>query len=853
VAGAIGMRPSATRAAGRAAALPAGRAAALPAGRAAALPAGRAFAAGWAGVVVAVAAAALAADPAVRPPDPLAEAVIRSLAARPKTTPHDLLETALRAAEVDAFDLAVESITRLGDLLEQAGDARGDVLADLGEAFEPADLRGLDRVLGDRHEDVRPIMQAIRAATRARHRDPARLAAAAAGLSADSAAARRAAADRLAAAGLDGLPTLVGVLGAAAEGAGVDPARQRAAALARQLVRDLGPEARQPLLAWLGSDDVPRWAGVIEALAATDTADRDADFAEFLLAPALVADTPPAARAAAVRLLERLERRAGRDPREAGGPDAATAVALIAKRLDGTLTAAGLPAADRLLVEPVADPATAVATDRGTVERIDFDPRTGRVDRVNVSPRAARAKTALHLARDLVVLGTDDAAAVRLVLLARLEAALVAAGESPAGPRLPADRAVATLSGPAGFDFAAAADVLETACGRGMHPAAAAAAAALEAAHAATGPRPEPLPPRVRKSLLAALEVPDATVQFEAARTLALAAGDQPYDGSSRVVDMLLRAATATGADVAVVAHHDAAVRQQLATDLSRFGYRVETVATGREAILATRALADVVLVMIGARTVRPGPLETVELVQRQPHGDVPPVLVMIDPLDDDARGRFLTCLLLAFGDTPCVGVTDRMDSLLATTTDPETGAVVGPRLHDRLAQIAGPDAVVPAVRRARADARRGRAAEALALLAHLGRHGRDVSAAETIARLALQSPAARSPSDLFAPAVAVLSTIGSPEAQQAVLREIDSPGLPDAARRLAATAFAASVERYGLLLGGHAVADLHARYNRDVPPADRAVAAAVLEALELHRRKACPPTADAAPPRPTR
>ena len=163
------------------------------------------------------------------------------------------------------------------------------------------------------------------------------------------------AADRLAAAGLDALPALVEVLAAAAEVGGADPARQRAATRARRLARDLGPEARQPLLAWLASDDVPRWAGVIEALAATDASARDPDIIPFLLAPALVADTPAAARAAAVRLLERLARQDGGTNRAAAMPDAATAVATIAKRLDGTLTAAGLPAADWLLVEPVVD------------------------------------------------------------------------------------------------------------------------------------------------------------------------------------------------------------------------------------------------------------------------------------------------------------------------------------------------------------------------------------------------------------------------------------------------------------------------------------------------------------------
>ena len=822
--------------------------------------------------LVATATPPHAAGPVERSADPLAAAVVESLASQPRSTPAALLETAIRATDVEAYELAADSVTRLADLLEKAGDDRRQILSDLGDATDPAELRRLERDLGPRQADVAPIVRAIREAAALRRRVPARMALAAAALESGSAATREEAATRLALAGVDALPVLVDVLQAAQAAGAADPATRRAAAIARGLVRELGTGARQPLLAWLASDDLAHWPGVIEALAATDTVDRDVDFAEYLLAPALVADTPPAAREAALRLLRRIEGRCRTARGDAPGAlpsDRDTAVAMLTQRLDCVLTAAGLPSADRLLVEPVTDPAAVVVvgaalaagsqaagspSSAGTVERYAFDPQARRIGQVNLTPRTARAQGALHLARDLTVLGTDDAAAVRLVLLTRLEAALLQSADARTPPRLPTDRLVAAVTGPGGFDFAAAADVLDMAAARGMLPAAAAAAWAIEAARAATGPNPEPLPPRARAALVRALEVPDAAVRFEAARTLALAAGDVPFPGSTRVVEVLLHAATATGEDVAVVAHHDAAVREQLATDLSRFGYRVERVATGREAILATRALADTVLVLVGARSVRPTPLETVQLIQRQPVGDVPPVLVLVDPLDDDARGKFLTRLLLTVGELPCVGVTDRLDSLFTPPVDPATGVAVGPpRFHDRLAQIAGPGAVTPAVRAARAAERRQRAAEALSLLARLGRRGHVVSAAETTARLALRSPAASAPSDLFAPAVALLATIGSSEAQQAVLRELDAPGLPAASRRLVVAAFAASVDRYGLLLDGHALSALHARYNSSSLPADPAVAAAVLDVIATHLRKACPLTADAAHPRPTR
>jgi CheY-like chemotaxis protein len=363
------------------------------------------------------------------------------------------------------------------------------------------------------------------------------------------------------------------------------------------------------------------------------------------------------------------------------------------------------------------------------------------------------------------------------------------------------------------------------------------------------------LTPAVRASLLRALVVPDATLQFEAARTLALAGGNPPYRGSSRVVEILLQAATSTGEEIAVVAHPDAVVREELATNLSRFGYRIEKVASGRDAILAARASVDTVLVVIAARTVRPTALETVQFIQRQATGDVPPVLVVVDPLDDDARGKFLTQLLLKFSDLDCVGITDRLDSLFMPRIDLVTGKPIGPpRFPDRLAQVAGPQSVAPMARQARATQRRTRAAQSLALLADMGRRGWDVAAAETTARMALmQSPQPGSPTDLFGPAASLLGTIGSSRAQQTLLGETERDELPAESRKQALAGFAESVNRYGVLLECGPLQAAYARYNQTAASTDRAFAGAVLDVIETPSRKARSVSADAAHPRPTR
>jgi hypothetical protein len=139
-------------------------------------------------------------------------------------------------------------------------------------------------------------------------------------------------------------------------------------------------------------------------------------------------------------------------------------------------------------------------------------------------------------------------------------------------------------------------------------------------------------------------------------------------------------------------------------------------------------------------------------------------------------------------------------------------------------------------------------------LLADLGRRGWDVAAAETTARMALmQRPQPGRRTDLFSPAAALLGTIGSSRAQQALLGETERTELPAESRKQALAGFAESVNRYGVLLECHPLQAAYARYNQSSVSADRAVAGAVLDVIETPSRKARPVSADAAHPRPTR
>lgn len=744
--------------------------------------------------------------------DPLAAAVVESIRQPGPTSPRGWLEGAIRAVDVDAVADAVGFYRSFVDAVAavEAND-RGDLLADLGDTIEPAGLRRLARAIEPYEPDAPNILGSLPTAASQRRRNPQRLAAAVVGLESAARAERLAATHELARAGIAALPLLIDLLQS------TDEEGSRARALARGLVHDLGAEGREALLCWLGSDDIDRWPGAITALAAVSEEDAD-----FLLAPALTADAPPAAREAAAQALAAFGQ----------APSIDEARARLARRLDHALSPAGLPMADSL--------------DPKTITTFTWDPEAGLPRRETLTIRLARAEKAGHLARDLAALGPTDPAQIRLVLLARLELTAADASNDPAGlDAIPAASLVGALSGPEGFDLLVAADVLDEAALRGMPAAATAAARAMRLAATAQQPRadapPAPLPPAARAALLRALAVPDPELAFEAAHTLAACGGDPPYRGASKVVQALLYVATSTGVDRAIVAHPDPAILEELAAGLSRHGYQTIRVRSGRDAIFAARDSADTVLVVLAARPGSPSALETVQLLQLGCQLAAPPVLVVVDPLDDDPRGRFLTRLIMAFADVECVAIVDRMESFFQPEFDLATRTMLRPpRFPEALAIAAGPRAADPQRRAAEAQARLGRARIALETLAVLGDRGWDISAAFPTARQALLHD------DLHPPAVAVLAAIGSPDAQQSLFREARQQDLPESIRSRARAGFAASVRRYGILLESGHIGSLATMYNSATDADRRRLAGELLEILEDPRMRTEPARVDA-------
>lgn len=774
--------------------------------------------------------------------DPIQQAVVdsleTSLALPGGGTPAGLLEAAIKAADVDAVDASVRYLARLAAVVDAAGADTPDMLAALADSADEAALRRLDRAIRDREPAASGLVRGVLDAGRTRRRDPEVLGRQIAGLGDPDPRRRRESLDQLARAGIEALPALVPLL---APDAGEGPRRD----LAAGLIERLGDAASQPLLDWLGTGDPADWAAVIEALRIAAVEDVEA----FLAAPALVPGTPPPAREAARRALAAgAAARPGRIP----PPTRRAAITDLGTRLDRLLKPSGLPPPDRLPSEPAEDAEQAEAIGDGTVDRWFWDPARRSFTAVAVPPRLARARAAMHLARDLEALGVADERLIDLVLLTRLEMLLVTGGDPlTVLDRLPPAALRGALAGPEGFSARAAGRVFDQAMDREMRQAAAAAAAACAGADQAGGRQADDgggLLPETRESLVRALAADDIATQFAAARTLALAAGDVPFHGASRVVETLLYAATSTGRDRVIVAHPDPAGGQELAAGVSRYGFDPIRVSTGRDAIIAARGSADTTLVLVAARVLEPSAYETAQLLRLQGLGDDPAVIVVVDPLDEVGRGRPLATLLLPFSDLDRVAIAEDVEGLFEPRVDPETRQRRSPATFpDLLASAAGPRAASAASRNAAAAARVARAREALTLLGRLGRRGRDVSAALETAQLALLQE------ELHAAAASLLATIGRPEAQAALEQEAGRKDLPENARLVATTAYEASVERWGLLRDGRQMLTAYGGYNPRADVAARRAADAGSDGSDAAGRMNPVPPADAPPLRPRR
>ena len=741
--------------------------------------------------------------------DPFQAAVVDSLRFPERTTPAELLEAAVRAAAVEALEPTLEFLDRFDKALAAAADPDA-ALAALGDRFPAAEINRLKRFLraAAPPEDAAAVSELARLMQQAaeqRRADPDRLAAAATDLQSDSRSSRRQAVETLTRGGTAALPELIDLLARPAPAA--DDPEQAAAfvrtrRLTRQIVGQLGSRGTEALITWLDAGPLETLPGAIATLdLLVDRGHLPAggpaavDLASGLLPVATAAAIPEPVLQAAAGLLAKLARN-GLAPAELAGPSIGlkTGCRLLAEKLDQLLTPDGLPPPDRLTADDSSLPLP-------LVRQFLWDPATGRPTAAFLPPAAARCLRARQLANAIAGSGCTDPAAVRLVLLAQTES-LARFGADPratapvptptaAVATLPAEAVLAGLSGPAGFSAATTVEVLDEAVVRELPLAAAIAARALRDAAATPGPFAS-----IRSPLVRALSAASDLVQFEAARTLATLTPAASFPGGSLMIERLRYFAESTGRDRAVIAHPNRDVTTLLASGLSRFGFTTAAVTSGRNCLLAVRQSPDTTLVLVSSRL---GDLAARELVQllRQPAvGDRRPVLVVLDPLDDDRSRPHRTRLVLTLADCERVLLTDRLESLLLPSLDPDDEAVVRPpRFPETLARVAGPQAADDTWRQQRAAARLERAAVALDLLGSLGERGWDVAEALPTARAGLRQTAT------FAAALRVLAIMPVPDAQRSLLELAMQSDLSDPLRDQATAALKQSIARHRLLL----------------------------------------------------
>ncbi|TWT38602.1 HEAT repeat domain-containing protein [Blastopirellula retiformator] len=282
----------------------------------------------------------------------------------------------------------------------------------------------------------------------------------------------------------------------------------------------------------------------------------------------------------------------------------------------------------------------------------------------------------------------------------------------------------------------------------------------------------------------------------------------QPYAGSSALIEALITFARTSGDRVAVIADPDSDRAQELAGLLTELGYSVIS-RRGRRAFFdAIYSTPDVELIFISDAVDRPGAFEMTQIVHRDKRTATTPIGV-VPWIDDHSRWQ------------------------VRLTDDPYAMALI--RAHDLAGLTFQIQQLYASEGRLLVDAaeRRERGAAALAALAKLSGTPAYKFYDLILYEKALAALAANSVS--MENAATLLSNLGTPTAQCALVETASENARPLAERQIAAQAFADSVKRFGLRLTRHQILQQYDRYNES-EAYDRQtqdVLASILDAME--------------------
>ncbi len=539
----------------------------------------------------------------------------------------------------------------------------------------------------------------------------------------------------------------------------------------RTALVEMGSAAAGPMLAVLAGAKAEMKVQAIQVLNRL----RAPEATPFLLGPAAAAGSDPRVRAAANAVLTRL---LGRTPSKA------QAVQILLKQ-----------AADYLQQrQPIRGEVD------GRVALWHWDEEKSQCSAASYAVPDASRVLAARLARDAFAIAPESRQVRQLYLATMLEEAVDRRGLAKGidAEKDPVAREALHLG------VAALNDALEYALANRLLGGAIGAAQVLGQFAKAqdalrTGATPAPL-------VQAACD-PDCRVRMAALEAIVALQPAAPLAGSSRVLESLCFFAASSGARRALVAGPNVPALRELGELLGALGYQTDRAVGGREALRMALASPDYEVAFIDSTI------------------DDPPAALLLQQLRHDCRTAGLRVGLLAragsFSQAQHVAGEDPLCMAFSRPHDQES-------LNWQLAQLA----TLGARQFVGFQERQSQAVRAMRLLAVLAASAGklyDLHRAQETVLTALYMPA------LSAPACEVLTHLGTPEAQRALVELASRPTQPIAARNAAATAFRLNAEKFGILLSA---AEVHRQYNRyqqsgDQDAATQRVLSSILDSIE--------------------
>lgn len=321
----------------------------------------------------------------------------------------------------------------------------------------------------------------------------------------------------------------------------------------------------------------------------------------------------------------------------------------------------------------------------------------------------------------------------------------------------------------------------------------------------ALSPNPAPL--------AAALKHPDRRVRFTALSAIMALDPPAPFPGASLVPETLGYFATGAAERRAVVAVPVLGHATTLAGRLASVNIEAEPVGRGAPAVQLAQQSSDLEMVLVDMDIDGPGIRDVIYSLRAEPAtGQIPiGLLATGDRLDAAHRLADQHQRVIAF---PRPQSDDALANLVA-----------------RLSEVDARNSITPQERAAMA----GQALQWLGDLLARDHTFYDVHRQAPIVTAALYLPA------MTDRAVDALALIGTPDSQRSLVEFASHLSVPVASRQKAARAFAASVQRHGILLTNDEILRQYDRYNASASlDADsQKVFATVLDAIESLRAQA--------------